>query len=277
MIWLLEIALQFFRKPTVSADMPICHQPPGQGALRRGWLPVVASAAALWLAGPAPASHADDRGKLIGTFQTRPGQTQPDVARDDVRDQGRARGPDSRGPDSLDWRAGARAAGGRNFLTGETSVSHSAEDTFRRDAGDRIFFGTGSVEIGARARAVLAAQAEWLKRNPILRLTIEGHADDGGTVDQNIKLSAERADAVRERLVAEGVEARRIAVVARGREDRVAVCGDTGCMAQNRRAVTVVHASGAGERIGFDRQRAMPGAAQTLPDADSGRKGPVPR
>ncbi len=256
MIWPLDVLSQFFKQQTGLAGM----------RRHRDVLRVAALAGALWLSGPAIAGDTADGEKLIGTFTTRPG-----VARDDGR-AGEA--------DSVDRRGGARAAGGagrRNFLTGEASVSHSVEDTFRRDAGDRIFFGSGSAEIGTRARTVLSAQAEWLKRNPVLRLTIEGHADDGGTADQNVKLSVERAEAVRERLVAEGVEARRIAVVARGREDRVAVCGDPVCMAQNRRTVTVVHASGAGERIGFDRQRASPAASPEQPEVGGGRKGPVPR
>lgn len=255
-MWPLDVVSQFFRQQTVFAGL----------RRHRDVLRIAAIAGALWLSGPAIAGDTDDGEKLIGTFTTRPG-----AARDDGR-AGEA--------DSGDRRGGARAAGGagrRNFLTGETSVSHSVEDTFLRDAGDRIFFGSGSAEIGTRARTVLSAQAEWLKRHPVLRLTIEGHADDGGTGEQNVRLSVERAEAVRDRLVAEGVEARRIAVVARGREDRVAVCADPGCMAQNRRTVTLVHASGAGERIGFDRQRATPGVAPGQPDTGGGRKGPVPR
>lgn len=142
------------------------------------------------------------------------------------------------------------------------AASRSMEDSFLREVGDRVFFGSGSAEIGARARAVLAAQAEWLMRQPQLRLTVEGHADDGGSTEQNVKLSAERATVVRDRLVAEGVEARRIATSARGREDRTAVCVEPACTAQNRRVVTIIYPVNWGPRLGAD----MPARDRTAVD-----------
>ena len=124
---------------------------------------------------------------------------------------------------------------------------------------------------------MIELQAEWLKRNPQLRLTIEGHGDDGGTAEQNTKIALERAEALRVRLIEEGIDARRIAIVSRGREDRVADCGDAACMAQNRRAIVVVHAIGAGERIGLDHPRPR-GAPPLRPgEADASRRVPVPR
>ena len=85
-------------------------------------------------------------------------------------------------------------------------------------------------------------QARFIERRPELRASIEGHADDAPMSAADLKkLSEARALAVRERLVAEGIGADRIAVVARGREDPVSACGDPDCAAQNRRAVTVLY------------------------------------
>ena len=121
----------------------------------------------------------------------------------------------------------------------------------RNEAGDRVFFSAGSAELGSRARAALIAQAQWLNRWHEFEAAIEGHADEPGSEDENLKLSEERAEAVRRRLVEEGVDASRLAIVAQGRTQRIATCAGGDCAAQNRRAVTLVFASGTRERLGL--------------------------
>jgi peptidoglycan-associated lipoprotein len=116
---------------------------------------------------------------------------------------------------------------------------------FQAQVGDRVFFSEGSAELGARARAALEAQAAWLRRHAGLPVTIEGHADDAGTVNHNLDVSKQRAEAVRRRLIEIGVAEERIRAVAFGRQRLVADCADPGCAAQNRRAVTVVGGPGA--------------------------------
>ena len=111
-------------------------------------------------------------------------------------------------------------------------------EQFRHTAGDRIFFSEGSADLGGRARQVLAAQALWLVQNTAFAITIEAHADELGTRDYNREIAARRAEAVRARLIAEGVEPQRIRILARGKEEPVALCDEPSCAAQNRRAVT---------------------------------------
>jgi peptidoglycan-associated lipoprotein len=126
------------------------------------------------------------------------------------------------------WRAKVRVA------------APSSQDDLRMQAGDRVFFGEGSAELGLKARSVLAAQAAWLKHEAGARVTLEGHADEPGSATENRALAERRAHAVRQRLIEEGVEPGRIAVVSFGRERPVAVCTDGVCTSQNRRVVTVV-------------------------------------
>lgn len=127
----------------------------------------------------------------------------------------------------------------------------SIQSKLRIDAGDRVFFAAGSAELGSRARTALAAQAQWLIRWHEFEAAIEGHADEPGTEQENILLSQQRAEAVRQRLIDEGIEPSRLAVVPLGRSVRVATCADADCRAQNRRAVTLVFASGTRERLGL--------------------------
>lgn len=131
---------------------------------------------------------------------------------------------------------GARIGEGwRVSVHTETALEHRLIS----EVGDRVFFSAGSADLGSRARTVLAAQAAWLNRQPHLGAAVEGHADESGSEADNTALSAARADAVRNRLVAEGVPPERLRIVARGRSERVAECSEPECGAQNRRVVLV--------------------------------------
>ena len=182
--------------------------------------------------------RADDRETLIGTFKSGssplPALGEPAGALRDAKASARDQPDDARS----------------NSRDRVLAATGSIEERFRREAGDRIFFSAGSVDIGARARSVLAAQAQWAKQQPDLMLTVIGHADDGGNAESNVALSAARAEGVRRRLIEEGIEARRIAIISRGRDDRVAACADPACAAQNRRFITVVQQGEAATRLG---------------------------
>lgn len=161
----------------------------------------------------------------------------------------------------------AAAIGASPLWDQELRRNASIQAKLRSEAGDRVFFSAGSAELGSRARAALTAQAQWLIRWHEFEAAIEGHADDPDTEEANRKLSEARAEAVRRRLVEEGVEASRLAIVAQGRTRRVATCAEPACTAQNRRVVTLVFASGTRERLGLT---ALPmAAALDQPDARS--------
>ena len=123
----------------------------------------------------------------------------------------------------------------------EARVPRGVDEAFLADAGDRVFFSTGSAELGIRAQGVIRAQARFLNQRPALQAIVEGHADDGQLPeDKAQRLSQARAEAVRDRLVAEGVAQDRLTVFGRGLEERVADCPAPECMAQNRRAITIL-------------------------------------
>ncbi len=125
----------------------------------------------------------------------------------------------------------------------EPKMVRAIQDDFRSNIGDRIFFSEGSADLGARARTALQAQAQWLKKFPRVTVLVEGHADERGGNDLNMDLARRRAEAVRARLIEEGIDGSRIAVAPRGRLAPVALCTDTDCAAQNRRAVTLLSGS----------------------------------
>lgn len=116
----------------------------------------------------------------------------------------------------------------------------TAQD-FVVNVGDRIYFGYDSYSLSSEARQTLENQAQWLGQNAGVTFTVEGHADERGTREYNLALGERRANAVKNYLIALGVDPRRITVISYGKE-RPAVPGsnDT-AWSQNRRGVTVLN------------------------------------
>ncbi len=127
--------------------------------------------------------------------------------------------------------------------SGIAATPGSSQD-FTVNVGDRIFFDTDSSVIRADAQQTLARQAQWLNQYGNYGITVEGHADERGTREYNLALSARRAAAARDYLVAQGVQGNRIRTISYGKERPVAVCDDISCWSQNRRGVTVLDGAG---------------------------------
>jgi peptidoglycan-associated lipoprotein len=86
------------------------------------------------------------------------------------------------------------------------------------NAGDRVYFDYDKFAVRADASPVLDAQSAWLRRYPDVRVRIEGNCDERGSREYNFALGARRANAVREYLVAHGVDGARIDTVSYGKE-----------------------------------------------------------
>ena len=119
-------------------------------------------------------------------------------------------------------------------------VPGSQEDFVANVSSDRIFFGFDQYNVDAEDQATLQSQAQWLARNPAVRVTLEGHADERGTRDYNIALGERRANAAKIYLATLGVDPSRIDVISYGKERPAALGSNEEAWAQNRRAVTVV-------------------------------------
>jgi len=79
-----------------------------------------------------------------------------------------------------------------------------------------ITFATSSSELPVVDNNKLGGVAGWALQNPEGFLVLDGNADQRGTSDANIRLSARRAEAVREQLVLLGVDSDQIVIAAYG-------------------------------------------------------------
>jgi peptidoglycan-associated lipoprotein len=122
------------------------------------------------------------------------------------------------------------------------SVLPGSERDFVINAGDRVYFDFDAYTIRADAQPILDAQAAWLQRYPGVQVRIEGNCDERGTREYNLALGARRANAVRDYLVAHGVEAARITTVSYGKEKPIDAGTGEEADAHNRNAHTAITA-----------------------------------
>src|SRR5882672_8232111 len=83
--------------------------------------------------------------------------------------------------------------------------------------------------------AALSTTADFLKRYPSIRATIEGHCDERGSTEYNLGLGDRRASAVKQYLVSLGVSADRLSTVSFGKEKPFCNEHNEACYQQNRR------------------------------------------
>ena len=102
-----------------------------------------------------------------------------------------------------------------------------------------IHFDTGKATIKPESQKIVAEIAALLKGNPGLQVSIEGHTDNTGTPQGNKTLSDERAKAVVAAVVAQGVEASRLAAVGWGQDKPIADNATDEGRAKNRRVEVV--------------------------------------
>ncbi len=141
---------------------------------------------------------------------------------------------------------GAGGAGGADINAGGLGSASDPNSPayFQQTIGDRVLFAVDQHTLSSEAIQVLSLQARWLANNPEYTALIEGHADEQGTQEYNLALSARRANSVMEYLVSQGVSPSRLRTVPYGKLRPIEVCSEEACYSQNRRAVTVLGTSG---------------------------------
>jgi peptidoglycan-associated lipoprotein len=137
--------------------------------------------------------------------------------------------------------------------TGSTSASSSVEKKKSLFAqakqtaaekliavGDRVLFDYDSAKLDSTSKILLDSQSRFLRANTDLNFIIEGHCDERGTREYNLALGEQRATAVRDYLVIQGIDPDRIKVISYGKEKPAVVGSNSMAWSKNRRAVTII-------------------------------------
>ena len=106
--------------------------------------------------------------------------------------------------------------------------------------GNTVYFAFDSAALDPRAQQTLSRQAAFLKVNPSIKITVEGHCDERGTREYNLALGERRASASRDFLLAQGIDAARVRIVSYGKERPVVEGSNEAAWAKNRRSATMI-------------------------------------
>jgi outer membrane protein OmpA-like peptidoglycan-associated protein len=106
---------------------------------------------------------------------------------------------------------------------------------------DKIYFETAKAIIKPISYPILDAVAATLKGNPqILLVEVQGHADERGNDDYNMRLTEDRAAAVKTYLTEHGVDADRLQSHGYGETKPVCPQHNENCWSKNRRVEFVI-------------------------------------
>jgi OmpA-OmpF porin, OOP family len=100
---------------------------------------------------------------------------------------------------------------------------------------DRLLFETGSSKLQASSQEQLKNMSEIMKAYPALEIKLGGYTDNTGVAATNLKLSGDRANAVKSELVKLGIAEKRISAEGYGDQFPVASNDTEEGRAQNRR------------------------------------------
>ena len=97
-----------------------------------------------------------------------------------------------------------------------------------------FYFAYDQSNLDDRARTALDADAKLLRDHLELKITIEGHCDERGTVEYNLSLGERRASAARDYLFAAGASATQVQTISYGKERPFCTDSNDTCWAKNR-------------------------------------------
>ena len=125
------------------------------------------------------------------------------------------------------------------IIEGDVYTGSETVEYLAAGVPDRVFFATNKSSLTSASRATLRKQANYLRKNKSLNVTIEGHADERGTREYNLALGERRANAAKDYLMTYGVSSDRIKVLSYGKERPVDSGSNPLSWSKNRRSVTV--------------------------------------
>ena len=134
--------------------------------------------------------------------------------------------------------SGDPSLGGSN--EGMTLELNGDSDSGKAGGLRTVNFAINSSALSSSARSTLDSNADYLKANDSVEVQVEGHCDERGGVQYNLALGERRAKAVRDYLIAMGVEGSRVSKISFGKDRPIAFGHDEDAWGQNRRANFVV-------------------------------------
>lgn len=132
----------------------------------------------------------------------------------------------------------------------------------------KVYFATGKAKILGKSDELLNEVSAVIQAKPDIRVRVEGHTDNVGNDKKNMKLSQERADAVKAYLVAAGIDESRLVAEGKGKTTPIADNMTKEGRAENRRVeFHIIRPSTSAEAAPAPAEEA-PAKAEEAPAAD---------
>ena len=124
-----------------------------------------------------------------------------------------------------------------SLLTTDTTDIDTIEDIDVSELVDlrTVYFDYNSFDIKSSYQSVMLHNAQELQTYPSLKVRLEGHCDERGTLEYNLALGQKRADACREYLIHYGIAPDRIMTLTYGEEMPVSLGHSESHWQKNRR------------------------------------------
>lgn len=103
-----------------------------------------------------------------------------------------------------------------------------------------VFFDWDKYNLTPEALGIIRTAAANAKKSNGAKIEVTGYTDTSGPVDYNLKLSKRRANAVKAELVRQGISAKNITTIGKGKTDLLVPTPDGVREPQNRRAKIVI-------------------------------------
>lgn len=148
--------------------------------------------------------------------------------------------------DSTTYTLTATGDGGSATATARVTVNGAAASTapaesnitdevFHQNVKD-VFYDYDSYSIRPDAQSVVQQDASFFNQHPDLKVVVGGYCDERGSVEYNLALGENRANAAKQALVSDGVSPDRLRTVSYGKEKQFCTEHNEACWQQNRRA-----------------------------------------
>jgi peptidoglycan-associated lipoprotein len=99
-----------------------------------------------------------------------------------------------------------------------------------------VHFEYDKATLTSEAKKHLASNAQWIKANPKVKVQVEGHCDNRGTIEYNLALGERRAQSVKKYLQGLGVSGDQLTTISYGEEKPVMSGDSEAAWSKNRRA-----------------------------------------
>jgi outer membrane protein OmpA-like peptidoglycan-associated protein len=103
-----------------------------------------------------------------------------------------------------------------------------------------IFFHTNTTDVVSESQATIAMILDAIKRRGALSISISGHTDSSGSIILNDKLAHDRAQAIGDLLIQQGVDGGRLTVSSHGKGNQLVPTADGVAEPLNRRVEVIV-------------------------------------